>query len=112
MRRLQSSKLSSSNARRARLAFTTSLLLTLSLVGAGCATNGGMPLREPVTRTIPGPPTYLQPAAVPPAREGSSPYVVAEQRKQVIVHQNKIITGAKAAWSKMKDTYHKSFLGR
>jgi hypothetical protein len=71
-----------------------------------------MPLREPVTRTIPGPPSYLQPAAVPPALAGSSPYVVAEQRKQVIVHQNKIITGAKAAWSKMKDTYRKSFLGR
>lgn len=89
---------------------TTSLLLTLSLAGAGCASNST--LREPVTRNIPGPPTYLQPAAVPPAREGTSPYVVAEQRKQVIVRQNSIIVGAKNAWTKMKTTYSKSFLGR
>jgi hypothetical protein len=38
--------------------------------------------------------------------------VVAEQRKQVIVRQNGIIVGAKKAWTKMKETYGKSFLGR
>lgn len=90
--------------------FTTSLLLTLALMANGCATSP--PLREPVTRVIPGPPSYLQPAPVPRADVGASPYVVAEQRKQVIVSQNKIIAGAKNAWTKMKDTYHKSFLGR
>lgn len=79
------------------------------LVGA-CAHNP--PLREPVTRVIPGPPSYAQPAAIPPATVGTSPYVVAEQRKQVIVRQNKVIVGLKSAWTKMKATYSKSFLGR
>lgn len=85
-------------------------MLILSLAAAGCASQQGY--REPVTRNIPGPPSYLQPAAVPPARVGTSPYVVAEQRKQVIVKQNTIITGARNAWTKMKETYRKSFLGR
>lgn len=39
-----------------------------------------------------------------------SPYVVAEQRKQVIVKQNTIIVGARSAWNKMKTTYQKSFI--
>lgn len=39
-----------------------------------------------------------------------SPYVVSEQRKQVIVKQNGIIVGAKNAWQKMKATYQKSFV--
>jgi hypothetical protein len=65
-----------------------------------------------VTRVIPGPPAYLEPAAVPPATTGTSPFVVSAQRKQVIVRQNGIIVGAKKAWSTMKETYAKSFLGR
>lgn len=65
-----------------------------------------------MTRIIPGPPSFLEPAAVPPATTGASPYIVAEQRKQVIVRQNGIIVGAKKAWTKMKETYSKSFLGR
>lgn len=77
-----------------------------------CASLRGPPAREPVTRVIPGPPSYLQPVDVPPATAGTSPFVVSEQRKQVIVHQNGIIVGAKKAWSKMKETYSKSFLGR
>lgn len=84
-------------------------MLILSLAAAGCASQAG---REPVTRNIPGPPSYLQPAAIPPATVGTSPYVVAEQRKQVIVKQNTIITGARNAWTKMKETYRKSFLRR
>jgi hypothetical protein len=43
---------------------------------------------------------------------GSSPFVVSEQRKQVIVRQNKVITSARDAWSKMKATYQRSFLKR
>lgn len=65
-----------------------------------------------MTRIIPGPPSFLEPSVVPPARSGASPYIVAEQRKQVIVRQNGIIVGAKKAWTKMKETYSKSFLGR
>lgn len=83
------------------------LILTISL--GACAT---VPSREPVTRNIPDPPSYLQPQSVPPARSGASPYVVAEQRKQVIVRQNTIITSARGAWTKMKATYQKSFLKR
>lgn len=82
----------------------------MTLLLAGCGSTA--PLREPVTRVIPGPPSYLQPVAVPPARVGSSPFVVSEQRKQVIVKQNRIITGARDAWQKMKSTYSKSFLQR
>ena len=89
----------------------TSLLLILSR-GLGACASSRLPAREPVTRVIPGPPSYLQPAAVPPASAGVSPFVVAEQRKQTIVRQNRIIVGAKEAWTKMKDTYRKSFLGR
>ena len=88
------------------------LILLTSLSLAGCATSSSLPAREPVTRVIPGPPSYLQPAAVPPAREGVSPFVVAEQRKQVIVQQNAVIVGARNAWTKMKATYQKSFLKR
>lgn len=83
-------------------------MLTLTILLGACASSA--PLREPVTRTIPGPPSYLQPAAVPPAKEGTSPYVVAEQRKQVIVRQNGVIVGARTAWNNMKATYQKSFL--
>lgn len=82
----------------------------MMLLLAGCATGSNLPLREPVTRNIPGPPSYLQPVAVPPARVGASPYVVAEQRKQVIVKQNSIIVGARNAWTNMKATYQKSFI--
>jgi hypothetical protein len=82
------------------------MALTASLL-AGCASN---PAREPVTRQIPGPPEYLRPAPVPPATKGKSSYVVAEERKSTIEHQNIVIVGARNAWQNMKDTYSKSFL--
>jgi hypothetical protein len=47
---------------------------------------------------------------VPPATKGVSPFVVSEQRKEVIVQQNTVITSARNAWQKMKATYQKSFL--
>lgn len=87
----------------------TSIILMPLLLG-GCATRGA--IREPVTRNIPGPPSYLQPSEVPPARKGASPFVVAEQRKHVIVRQNTVITRARDAWTNMKATYNKSFLKR
>lgn len=88
---------------------TTSLLLILTIpLLAACGST--MPLREPTTRDIPGPPKYLQPAAIPPAKAGSSPYVVAEKRKQVIVNQNRVIVGARNAWTNMKTTYQNSFV--
>lgn len=87
------------------------ILMTLQL--GACATMGdGQPKREPVTRNLPDPPSYLQPAPVPPAPVGADPFVVSEQRKQVIVSQNKVIVGARSAWVKMKSTYQKSFLKR
>lgn len=91
-------------------ACTTALILTLVIPLAGCTSNPAG--REPVTRTIPGPPSYLQPVAVPPARAGVSPFIVSEQRKQALGTANTIIAGARGAWSKMKDTYSKSFLKR
>jgi hypothetical protein len=101
-------------ARRSILVYTTRatpILMLLALPLAGCATTRTA-APEPVTRNLPGPPSYLQPAEVPPARVGSSPFVVSEQRKQVIVRQNKVITSARDAWSKMKATYQRSFLKR
>lgn len=83
------------------------LILTIPL--AGCASSGVVG-REPITRTIPSPPSYLQPVPVPVAREGASPFVVAEQRKQALGRANSIIVGARSAWSNMKTTYQKSFL--
>lgn len=85
-------------------------MLTLTILLPGCATAPAG--REPVTRTIPGPPSYLQPVAVPPAREGADPFVVSEQRKQALGKANTIIVGARSAWSNMKATYQKSFLKR
>lgn len=82
----------------------------MPLLLGGCATN--TPIREPVTRNIPGPPSYLQPVAVPHAKKGDSPFVVAEQRKHVIVRQNTVIVNARSAWTNMKATYSKSFLKR
>jgi len=76
-----------------------------------CASSGVVG-REPITRTIPGPPSYLQPVAVPPARAGADPFIVSEQRKQAIGKANTIIVGARSAWSNMKATYQKSFLKR
>ena len=84
-------------------------LLTLTVPLTACA--GRAPYREPVTRNIPGPPSYLQPAAIPPSA-GKNAFVVAEQRKQVIVSQNTVITSARRAWQGMKDTYSKSLLPR
>ena len=75
---------------------------------AGCASFQKAPLREPVTRELPDPPAYLQPVEVPPAREGSNPFVVAEQRGAVIERQNVIIVRARDAWHTMKRTYSTS----
>jgi hypothetical protein len=82
-------------------------MLMASLLLAACASN---PVREPVTRQIPGPPEYLRPVPVPPATKGKSSFVVSEERAAVIEHQNIVIVGARNAWQKMKDTYSKSFL--
>lgn len=38
--------------------------------------------------------------------------MVAEERGQVIVRQNVVITAARGAWNTMKDTYSKSLLKR
>jgi hypothetical protein len=87
------------------------LIVLTPLALTACAGFGQRaPLREPVTRDIPPPPSYLKPAPVPTATVGASPFVVAEQRKQVIVKQNRIIVGAKKAWSGMKDIYGRSYV--
>lgn len=85
-------------------------LLILTPVLGGCASR--MATREPVTRELPGPPASLKPQPVPPATKGKSVYVVSEQRKQVIVRQNRIIEGAAQAWTAMQQTYRRSFLKR
>jgi hypothetical protein len=105
----RTSKQSSLRPLRIRHACT---LLALSLSLAGCETFSAIPAREPATRNLPPPPTYLQEAKVPPATPGTSPFVVAEQRKQVIEKQNIVIRGAKSAWTKMKATYQKSLVPR
>jgi len=110
MTEFDNSKNSSRTASRRLNVFTTALLLIPTILLSACASS---PVgREPIIRNIPGPPNYLQPVAVPPARVGTSPFVVSEQRKQVIVKQNSIIVGARDAWTKMKSTYQKSFLNR
>ena len=74
------------------------------------------PAREPVTRTIPGPPSYLRvqpvPSTVDSQGKGKSPFVVAEERKQVIGRQNTIISSTYEAWTSMKQTYSESLLKR
>jgi hypothetical protein len=104
MRALHYSKENSRYARSMLLACT---VLTASLL-AGCGSLQKPPLREPVTRELPDPPDYLRPAEVPPAREGSSPFVVSEQRGAVIERQNTVIVRAREAWHTMKRTYSTS----
>jgi hypothetical protein len=98
---------------RASLLTLPVIILTSPLLGA-CAHNP--PAREPVTRQIPGPPDYLRPEPVPSTYDrsgkGKSPFIVAEERGQVIVRQNVVITAARGAWTDMKATYNKSFLKR
>ena len=96
------------NSRRSRWMLTASTALTASLLLAGCGSFQKPPLREPVTRELPDPPPYLQPAEVPPAREGVSPFVVSEQRKAVIQQQNYVIVRTREAWHTMKRTYSTS----
>lgn len=74
------------------------------------------PAREPVTRVIPGPPAYLKPEPIPATVDskgkGKSPFIVAEERGQVIKRQNVVITAARGAWDTMKQTYSESLLKR
>lgn len=44
--------------------------------------------------------------------KGKSPFIVAEERRQIIVRQNVVITAAKSAWDTMKQTYSESLLKR
>ncbi len=90
----------------------TVLLSVSTVTAASLLASCGNHVREPVTRTIPGPPEYLRPAPVPPATKGKSAFVVSEERGAVIERQNIIIVGARNAWTKMKETYNTSFLGR
>lgn len=96
------------NSPLARLMLPVSTVLAASLLLASCSSFQKPPLREPVTRELPDPPSYLQPAEVPPAREGTSPFVVAEQRGAVIERQNVVIVRAREAWHTMKKTYSTS----
>lgn len=88
------------------------MALTASLLLGACATTGSTPVREPATRDLPNPPAYLQPIPKPPAREGVSPFVVSEQRGEVIDQQNHVIVRAREAWQTMKKTYSKSLIRR
>src|SRR5439155_12344774 len=99
-----------SNSKVCRSMLLACMALVATLLLPGCATTGNAPAREPVTRELPNPPSYLQPAAVPPATEGVSPFVVSEQRKAVIERQNYVIVRAKDAWQTMKRTYSKSLI--
>ncbi len=109
---MQSSNTSKLNLRSAR-SVLLAIILTSPLLAA-CAHQP--PAREPVTRTIPGPPSYLKPAPIPAKVDsrgkGKSPFLVAEERGQVIGRQNVVITSARAAWIKMKQTYSESLLKR
>lgn len=87
----------------------TAMLLLAALSLTGCS---HLPAREPVTRNIPGPPDYLNPLPKPPSPKGSNAFVISAQRGAVIDRQNTIIVSARSAWTKMKDTYSKSFLKR
>ena len=108
MASLLNSNYNSGGFRSMRLAFTA---LAASLLLAGCATMGS-PAREPVTRDLPDPPAYLQPVEKPAAKEGTSPFVVSEQRGAVIDRQNYVIVQARKAWHTMKRTYSKSLIRR
>ncbi len=109
---MQSSNTSKSNSRSAHSAL---LVITLTSLLLGACSHQA-PLREPVTRTIPGPPSYLKPEPIPgkvdSKGKGKSPFIVAEERGQVIGRQNTVIVAARDAWTKMKQTYSESLLKR
>lgn len=44
--------------------------------------------------------------------KGKSPFVVAEERGQIVKRQNTVIVSARNAWNTMKQTYSESLLKR
>jgi hypothetical protein len=52
------------------------------------------------------------PPEVDSTGKGKSPFIVAEERKQVIGRQNTIINATYEAWTRMKQTYGESLLKR
>lgn len=77
------------------------MLTTLSL--AGCVTSGSS--REVVTRSLPGPPSYLNPVAVPDPRAGESLITIAARERAGRLKANGIITSARGQWSALQKTY-------
>jgi hypothetical protein len=72
----------------------------------GCASNANKyPLREPVTRTLPNPPTYLAPVPLPKVRPGDNALVVIKERGQIVRRQNSIISEARKWYEGVKTTY-------
>lgn len=90
-----------------RRASTPCLILSSTLFLAACA---HVPDREPVTRNIPNPPSFLKTSPVPPATPGKNVFVVSQERADVIERQNAVIRRTYNAWITMKETYQKSFL--
>jgi len=72
------------------------------LAGLGACGNNTVG-REPLSRDIGAPPSYLQPVPVPPARPGESPVVDARRLVGSLRQANGIIVCAREEWALTRD---------
>ena len=75
--------------------------ITLAAALGGCANSP--PGREPLSRDIGGPPSYLQPVPIPPTRAGESPVVDARRLVGSLRQANGVIVCAREEWTLTRD---------
>ena len=72
--------------------------------------------REPLTRQLPNPPSYMSPVRVSPAKKGDDTFRTALIRKQALDKANTIISASKKWYLGVKENYSKNpeanFFGR
>ena len=64
--------------------------------------------REPITRALPNPPSYMSPVRVAPAKKGDDLYRTALLRRQALDKANTIIVSSKKWYLGVKENYSKN----
>lgn len=78
--------------------------LTTMLSACNATTRG----REPITRALPNPPSYMSPVRVTPAKKGDDLYRVALSRRQALDKANTIIVSSRKWYLGVKENYSKN----
>ena len=86
----------------------------MTLAGCNLATTSAG--REPLTRQLPNPPSYMSPVRVTPAKKGDDVYRIALIRRQALNKANTIIAASRKWYIGVKENYSKNpepnFFGR